>query len=101
MFEAADGVHGLRLLETERPEVAIIDIGLPGIDGYEVARRMRERPNGNAMLLLALTGYGFPGDYERSAAAGFNHHLVKPVDPDELAQMIGGQRTAAGVEAQA
>jgi two-component system, sensor histidine kinase len=91
VLEAADGVHALRMLETEHPDVAIIDIGLPGIDGYEVARRMRDRPNGRAMLLLALTGYGSPGDYERSAKAGFDHHLVKPVDLDELARLLGGQ----------
>jgi PAS domain S-box-containing protein len=101
VFEAADGVHGLRLLETEHPEVAIIDIGLPGIDGYEVARRMRERPNGRGILLLALTGYGFPGDYGRSAAAGFDHHLVKPVDPDELARLVAVQRAGQQAEAQA
>ncbi len=101
VFEAADGVDGLRLLETEHLEVAIIDIGLPGIDGYEVARRIRERPNGRAMLLLALTGYGFPSDYERSAAAGFDYHLVKPVDPYELARLLSGKRAATGVEAQA
>jgi PAS domain S-box-containing protein len=101
VFEAADGVDGLRLLETEHLEVAIIDIGLPGIDGYEVARRIRERPNGRAMLLLALTGYGFPSDYERSAAAGFDYHLVKPVDPNELARLLSGQRAATGVGAQA
>jgi two-component system, sensor histidine kinase len=98
VFEAADGVHGLRLLETERPDVAIIDIGLPGIDGYEVARRMRERPNGRAILLLALTGYGFPSDYERSVNAGFNHHLVKPVDPSELVRLLsesGGMSAGA------
>ena len=100
VFEAADGVNGLRLLETEHLEVAIIDIGLPGIDGYEVARRIRERPNGHAMLLLALTGYGFPSDYERSAAAGFDYHLVKPVDPYELARVLSGRRTVTGVEAQ-
>ena len=101
VFEAADGVDGLRLLETEHPEVAIIDIGLPGIDGYEVARRMRERPNGRGILLLALTGYGFPEDYERSTAAGFDHHLVKPVDPDELARLIVVPHAKRRVEAQA
>jgi two-component system CheB/CheR fusion protein len=96
VYEAADGVRGLTLVETEHPEVAIIDIGLPGLDGYEVARRIRERPNGRAMLLLALTGYGSPSDYERSAEAGFDHHLVKPVDPSELARLLSG---GAGVHA--
>ena len=90
VYEAENGARGLELLETENPEVAIIDIGLPGLDGYQVAKRIREQPNGRAMLLLALTGYGFPGDYERSAESGFDHHLVKPVDPDELTRLLSG-----------
>jgi PAS domain S-box-containing protein len=98
VYEAADGVRGLTLLETEHPEVAIIDIGLPGLDGYEVARRIRERPNGRAMLLLALTGYGSPSDYERSAEAGFDHHLVKPVDPSELARLLSESASAYAPE---
>jgi CheY-like chemotaxis protein len=59
---------------------------------------MRERPNGRAILLLALTGYGFPSDYERSVNAGFNHHLVKPVDPSELVRLLsesGGMSAGA------
>lgn len=95
VYDAADGVRGLALLETEHPEVAIIDIGLPGLDGYQVARRIRERPNGRAMLLLALTGYGAPGDFARSAEAGFDHHLVKPVDPSELARLFGERTYSA------
>ncbi|MGB2715151.1 MAG: ATP-binding protein [Vicinamibacterales bacterium] len=89
VYEAENGHHGLELLETVHPEAAVIDIGLPGLDGYEVARRIRMQPRGRAMLLLALTGYGFPSDYERSAAAGFDHHLIKPVDPDELTRLLG------------
>ena len=88
VYDAADGVRGLELLEAEHPDVAIVDIGLPGLDGYQVARRIREHPNGRAMLLLALTGYGSPSDYQHSAEAGFDHHLVKPVDPDELARLL-------------
>jgi signal transduction histidine kinase/ActR/RegA family two-component response regulator len=98
VYEAENGDRGLELLNTERPEVAIIDIGLPGLDGYQVAKRIRGQPNGRAMLLLALTGYGFPGDYERSAEAGFDHHLVKPVDPCELARLLD-TRSARSVEA--
>jgi CheY-like chemotaxis protein len=69
------------------PDVAIIDIGLPGIDGYEVARRMRA-DTGQGLTLIALTGYGFPEDRERSRAAGFDRHLVKPVAPDDLKQEL-------------
>jgi PAS domain S-box-containing protein len=94
VYEAENGDRGLELLATERPEVAIIDIGLPGLDGYQVAKRIREQPDGRAMLLVALTGYGFPSDYERSVEAGFDHHLVKPVDPYELAQLLSAR--AAG-----
>ena len=88
VYEAADGGRGLELLEIEHPDVAIIDIGLPGLNGYQVARRIREHLNGRAMLLLALTGYGRPGDYRNSAEAGFDHHLLKPIDPDELRRLF-------------
>ena len=88
VYDAADGVRGLELLNAERPDVGIIDIGLPRMDGYQVARRIREEPHGRGMLLLALTGYGSPGDSKRSAEDGFDHHLVKPVDPQELARLL-------------
>ena len=88
VYDAADGVRGLELLEVEHPDVAIVDIGLPGLDGYQVARRIREHPNGRAMLLLALTGYGLPSAYQQSDKAGFDRHLIKPVDPDELARLL-------------
>jgi two-component system, chemotaxis family, CheB/CheR fusion protein len=88
VYEASDGVSGLELLNTERPDVGIIDIGLPRMDGYQVARRIRDLPHGRNMLLLALTGYGSPADVKRSEEHGFDHHLVKPVDPDFLARVI-------------
>jgi signal transduction histidine kinase/ActR/RegA family two-component response regulator len=90
VYEAESGERGLELVEAEHPDVAIVDIGLPGLDGYQIARRIRDRPSGSAMLLLALTGYGLPGDYKRSADAGFDHHLVKPVDPDAVARLVAG-----------
>ena len=88
VYDAEDGVRGLELLDAERPDVGIIDIGLPRMDGYQVARRIRDLPYGRDMLLLALSGYGSPGDLKLSAENGFDHHLVKPVDPDRLARMI-------------
>jgi len=88
VYDAADGVRGLELLEAEHPDVAIVDIGLPGLDGYQVARRIREHPNGRAMLLLALTGYGVPSADEQSAKAGFDRYLIKPVDPDMLMRLL-------------
>ena len=89
VYDAPDGVRGLELLETVRPDVAIIDIGLPRMDGYQVARTIRDLPYGRAMLLLALTGYGSPDDVKRSHDHGFDHHLVKPIDPDRLTAIIG------------
>jgi signal transduction histidine kinase/CheY-like chemotaxis protein len=88
VYEAADGVTGLELVNAERPDVGIIDIGLPRMDGYQVARRIRDLPHGRDMLLLALTGYGSPADVKRSEEHGFDHHLVKPVDPDFLTRVI-------------
>ena len=88
VYDAADGIHGLELLNAVRPDVGIIDIGLPVMDGYQVAERIRERLQGRRMLLLALTGYGSAGDSKRSLEHGFDHHLVKPVDPDHLARLI-------------
>jgi PAS domain S-box-containing protein len=90
VFEAADGVTGLELLNTVRPDVGIIDIRLPlpSLDGYQIARRIREDPHGRSMLLVALTGYGSAGDARRASEYGFDHHLVKPVDPDHLARLL-------------
>jgi len=88
VFEADNGHSGLELLGLKHPDVAIIDIGLPDLDGYQVARRIRAHPAGRAMVLVALTGYGAPGDVERSVEAGFDHHLVKPVDFDELGRLL-------------
>ncbi len=73
---------------TFRPEVVLLDIGLPGIDGYEVARRLREAARGEKMLLIAQTGYGQEEDRHRSLNAGFDAHLVKPVDPGALQALL-------------
>jgi signal transduction histidine kinase len=88
VYDASDGLRGLELLNTVRPDAAIIDISLPRMNGYQVAKRIREDPHGRGMLLLALTGYGSPGDSQRSSEHGFDHHLVKPVDADHLAQLL-------------
>ncbi len=70
-----------------RPDLAVIDVGLPGIDGYEVARRLRAEVRG-PLTLVALTGYGMAEDRERSRAAGFDLHLVKPIDPAALRSLL-------------
>ena len=89
VYDAPDGVRGLELLNEVHPDVAIIDIGLPVMDGYQIASRIRQQPHGRGMLLLALTGYGLPEDAQRSSDHGFDHHLVKPIDPDRLTGLIG------------
>jgi two-component system CheB/CheR fusion protein len=88
VYDAADGIRGLELVKVVRPDVGIIDIGLPQMDGYEVAKRIREEPHGRRMLLLALSGYGASDDAKRSSEHGFDYHLVKPVDPDRLTRLI-------------
>jgi CheY-like chemotaxis protein len=68
----------------------VLDIGLPDIDGYELARRMRAMPELKGVRLIALTGHGFDEDRQRTREAGFDHHLVKPVDPDDLEKALAG-----------
>ena len=78
-----------------RPEVVLLDIGLPKIDGHEVAQRLRREPWGRKMCLIAVTGWSDETDRARSRAAGFDHHLVKPLDTDHLAQLLDSvERTA-------
>ena len=88
VLAAADGAEGLDLARTKAPEVALVDIGLPGFDGYEVARRMKALP-APPSVMIALTGYSEPEDRQRAKDAGFAAHLVKPVDPDDLSRLLG------------
>jgi PAS domain S-box-containing protein len=87
VFEAADGLAGLDQTLALRPDVAVIDIGLPGLDGYEVARRVRAAGHAD-MLLVAVTGYGQASDRQRSGEAGFDAHLTKPLDPLALEALL-------------
>jgi len=86
--EARDGATGLALAAESRPDVALIDIGLPDLDGYEVARRLRAAPGGRRMGLIAITGYGQAEDQRRAYKAGFDAHLTKPVAPERLKQVM-------------
>ena len=79
-----DGQAALVNAPRWRPDVILLDIGLPGIDGYEVARRLRAQPETKETTLVALTGYGQDEDRRRSQEAGFDHHLVKPVERGSL-----------------
>ncbi len=90
---AADGPAGVESARRERPDAVLVDIGLPGFDGYEVARRVRAAL-GPAVLLVALTGYGQPEDQQRAVEAGFDVHLVKPIDPEELAVLVARPRSS-------
>jgi two-component system CheB/CheR fusion protein len=85
---AHDGPAALEIAYSFHPQVIVLDIGLPGMDGYEVARRLRSEAQMQSVNLIALTGYGQSEDRQRSIAAGFNHHLVKPVDPEVLQTLI-------------
>lgn len=88
--EARDGATALALAAESRPDVALIDIGLPDVDGYEVARRMRAAPGGRSIGLIAITGYGQAEDQRRAYDAGFDAHLTKPVAPERLKQVMAG-----------
>ena len=88
VHEASDGRQGFEMALSIQPDVALIDLGLPGLDGYEIARRLRAADERRNILLVAVTGYGSPEDRERSLMAGFDVHLVKPVDPDLLAGVL-------------
>mgnify|MGYP003288116254 CR=1 FL=1 len=85
---AHDGLEAMGVAEEFRPDVVLLDIGLPKLNGYEVAQRIRHQPWGQGMILIALTGWGQEADRRRSQEAGFDHHLVKPVDPSALLQLL-------------
>jgi len=92
---AATGPEGAEKLVTVRPDVALVDIGLPGMDGYEVARAVRERPEGRSLFLVALTGYGGADVEDTARRAGFDVHLVKPVEMSRLMALIEGAPAGA------
>jgi CheY-like chemotaxis protein len=83
-----DGDEALQAASALRPRIAILDIGMPRVNGHEVARRLRSEPWGERMVLIALSGWGRDDDRRKTAAAGFDHHLVKPLDLHELAALL-------------
>ena len=87
---AFDGHEALEQFEVFRPDIVVLDIGLPMLNGYEVARRMRALPHDKPVLLVALTGWGQEDDRRRTVEAGFDHHLVKPVDFEALKGLLTG-----------
>jgi CheY-like chemotaxis protein len=87
---AFDGPAALRMAATFRPEVVFLDIGLPVMDGYELASRLRDLSDLNGVRLFALTGYGQESDRQKTRAAGFEHHFTKPVDLDAIDAVLAG-----------
>jgi CheY-like chemotaxis protein len=85
---AYDGPAALEAARSYRPEVAVVDLGLPRMDGCELARRLRKQPGWDAVLLVALTGHGRDEDRRRTQEAGFDHHLVKPVEFETLQRLL-------------
>lgn len=88
VYESGNGLDGLKIAVDERPDIAIVDIGLPGMDGYQFARKVRDTPGIARMPLIALTGYGQEADRQRALQAGFNLHMVKPVNIPKLLDEI-------------
>ena len=88
-----DAPRALDLVRTWRPDVALVDLGLPGMSGYELGGQLRRAPFGEELLIVAITGYGQPDDRRRTTESGFDAHLVKPVSPEMLLEIIAGART--------
>jgi PAS domain S-box-containing protein len=86
------GRAALSLAQAFRPDVALLDIGMPDLSGYEVAQELRREPWGQGIQLIALTGWGQEKDRQQALQAGFNYHLTKPIDPDQLEALISGRR---------
>jgi CheY-like chemotaxis protein len=89
---AHDGLEALQAAERFQPEIVLMDLGMPNLDGYDAARRMRQEPWGRAATLVATTGWGQDEDRRRSAEAGFDRHLVKPIDVAELRELLAVSR---------
>ena len=92
VYATHDGQEAVEAAEWFQPEVALLDIGMPKLNGYAACRLIREQPWGRGVLLVALTGWGQEEDKRRAAEAGFDHHLTKPVDPAELEDLLARSR---------
>jgi CheY-like chemotaxis protein len=96
--KAGDGLQALEVATRLRPDVILLDIGMPGLNGYEVARRIRSQPWGHQPTLVALTGWGQDSDRKRSSEAGFDAHWVKPLELDRLWELLESLPASAGTE---
>jgi len=88
---AHDGLEAVQTAMTHHPDAALLDIGMPKVNGYEAARRIREQPWGKRMLLIAITGWGQEDDKKRALEAGFDHHVTKPVHLPDLERLLASQ----------
>ena len=94
VYDASDGANGVQLITSHQPDVAFIDIGLPVMNGFEVAQQIRKRPELNGVFLVALSGYGNHKDVESALAAGFDEHVTKPAELKTLEQILARRRAA-------
>jgi CheY-like chemotaxis protein len=94
VIDSADGADGVEIIEREHPDVALVDIGLPVVDGYEIARQVRSRRHLDDVVMIALTGYGAPSDLAFAREAGFDHHIVKPAELSRILELLQHQHTA-------
>ena len=92
VFTAADGLEGAKLIERVRPDLALVDLGLPVMSGFDLARRVRGNPANARTRLVALSGYGQDSDIHAALESGFDEHLTKPPDPDRLERLLGGSK---------
>ena len=96
---APDGAQAIALAQEFAPEIVLLDIGLPHVDGYQVAQQLRQLPLTRHALLIGLTGYGMPADRQRGREAGFDHHLLKPADPTALCGLIECWQASSAADA--
>jgi CheY-like chemotaxis protein len=94
VLTARDGQEAVDLAALYRPDVVLLDIGMPRLNGYDAARQIRQQPWGKGVLLIALSGWGQQEDKRRAQEAGFDHHLVKPVEPAALEKLLATVKTA-------
>ena len=90
-----DGIEGVEAAESVKPDIILMDIGMPRLNGYDAARRIRQQPWGAQMILIALTGWGQDSDKRLAQEAGFDHHLTKPVDWSVLQSLLDSVQRAA------
>jgi len=90
VYTASNGLKGAKLIEEVRPELALVDLGLPVMSGFELAQRVRRSDRNAGTRLVALSGYGQDSDVQAALAAGFDEHLTKPPDPDRLERLLMG-----------